>query len=485
MPPRIASRRARRAWASHAFRAPEAKPLLRATDNGAAVRVNPLLFAPAQRDRGWGAFVEGFIRANEPALARLDCLVDVAGGPDGAVVRIKPGGHTGAVPLRSAQTQAVVGGFVVVPRFEWAGVGRVLQETGWAAGPEFLDLPLVPGSGREIPPWVLAGPVIGRLAELLRTAKRSYRDKVEDLKRPRGRILWAEYTSEKMSAGKWDTLPCRYSDLAADPKLRRWIRWGLERVRTDLVSAGGHERLAMLLAHEATRLLQSIAESPLFPARRELESAVGRRDVLLSAAVGRGLQALGWLVDERGLGGGRELDGLAWTLPLDRLWELYVASYVAGVAQISGGQLFVGHKGQTVFPLQWSDPSLRSLGHLTPDLVLRRHDELNVFDAKYKAHFAELDQAGWLRMADDLRDSHRADMHQALAYAALFDAPKITTTLVYPLRASTFEALHARGRDIARAQLFHGGRQLTLELQGLPFGSSVTRATGGGRPYAH
>jgi hypothetical protein len=474
MPPRTASRRARRAWASHAFRPPEAKPLLRAVDNGPAVRLNPALFAPAQRDRGWGAFVDGFIRANEPALARLDCRVDVAGGPDGAVIRIKPGGHTGAVPLRSAQTQAVVGGLVVVPRFEWAGVGRVLHETGWAAAPEFLDLPLVPGSGREIPPWVLAGPVIGRLAELLRTAKRGYRDKVEDLKRPRGRILWAEYTSEKMPAGKWDTLPCRYSDLAADPKLRRWIRWGLERVRTDLVSAGGHDRVAMLLAHEAARLLQSIAESPLFPARCELDATVGRRDVLLSAAVGRGLQALGWLVDERGLGGGRELDGLAWTLRLDRLWELYVASHVAGVARVSGGQLFVGHKGQTVFPLQWSDPSLRSLGHLTPDLVLRRHDELRVFDAKYKAHFAELDEAGWLRMADDVRDSHRADMHQVLAYAALFDAPRITTTLVYPLRQTTFASLRARGRDVARAHLFHGGRHLTLELQGLPFGAEAS-----------
>lgn len=35
---------------------------------------------------------------------------------------------------------------------------------------------------------------------------------------------------------------------------------------------------------------------------------------------------------------------------------------------------------------------------------------------------------------------------------------------------STFAALHARGRDVARAELFHGGRHLTLELQGLSFG---------------
>ena len=61
--------------------------------------------------------------------------------------------------------------------------------------------------------------MIGRLEELLRSAKKGYRDTVEDLKRPRGRILWADYTSERMPAGKWDTLPCRYSDLSVDPKV--------------------------------------------------------------------------------------------------------------------------------------------------------------------------------------------------------------------------------------------------------------------------
>jgi len=57
-----------------------------------------------------------------------------------------------------------------------------------------------------------------------------------------------------------------------------------------------------------------------------------------------------------------------------------------------------------------------------------------------------------------------------LAYAALFDSPKITTALVYPLRPDTIAALRSRGRDVARGDLFHGDRQLTLELQGLPFG---------------
>lgn len=300
-----------------------------------------------------------------------------------------------------------------------------------------------------------------------------YRDRVEDLKRPRGRILWGEYASGKMPTGRWDTLPCRFPDLGADPRLRGWVRWGLERVRADLVTTGGRDPVATGLAQRAATLLLSIPEKALFPSRRELELAVGQRTAILAAAVGLGLQALGWLVDERGLGGGRELDGLAWTLPLERLWELYVVSHVARVARASGGQLLVGHKGQTVFPLRWSDPSLRSLGHLRPDIILRRHEDVRVFDAKYKAHLAELDEVGWLRMADEIKSAHRSDMHQVLAYASLFDARRITATLVYPIRPTTYVTLASRGHDVARAQLFHGGRELTLELQGLPFGSGL------------
>jgi hypothetical protein len=98
----------------------------------------------------------------------------------------------------------------------------------------------------------------------------------------------------------------------------------------------------MDFAHEAMRLLASISEPPLFPALIELDSSLGRRDYLLDVAIARGLQALGWLVDERGLGGGRELDGLAWTLKLDRLSELYLAAQVSGLALHTGGQLYFG-----------------------------------------------------------------------------------------------------------------------------------------------
>ena len=98
---------------------------------------------------------------------------------------------------------------------------------------------------------------------------------------------------------------------------------------------------------------------------------------------------------------------------------------------------------------------------------------MQIVDAKYKAHLAELDEAGWHRFAEESREQHRADLHQVLAYAALYDAEEVTATLVYPLRPETWRALRERGRDVSRAQLLHGGRRVSVELRGMAFGGGA------------
>jgi 5-methylcytosine-specific restriction endonuclease McrBC regulatory subunit McrC len=164
------------------------------------------------------------------------------------------------------------------------------------------------------------------------------------------------------------------------------------------------------------------------------------------------------------------MDGLAWQLPLEVLWERYVEAMVRSEVQREGGELLLGRLRQTVFPLHWSTNTVRSMTHLVPDIVIRKGNAVRVVDAKYKAHFAELDEHAWMRIAQDVREAHRADVHQVLAYASLYEADDVTATLVYPLRQSTWEALKTSRRDRAHAELFHGNRRVRLELRGLPFG---------------
>jgi len=164
------------------------------------------------------------------------------------------------------------------------------------------------------------------------------------------------------------------------------------------------------------------------------------------------------------------MDGLAWAAPLESLWERFVEVNVRREAALRGGVVRVGRSRETVVPLDWSDPSHRSMGHLLPDIVVTYRDRTDVVDAKYKAHLAELDEQGWRAFTEDAREAHRADIHQILAYASLFDSPEVRGVLVYPLRERTWRALHDRGRDVSVAQLFSGRRRVRLELRGLPFG---------------
>jgi McrBC 5-methylcytosine restriction system component len=448
---------------------------MKAKDHGHPVTLQPSAFARPQRGGGWGSFAESFERINRSALAALDVSIQFGSGPEGATVQLVPGGRTGAVPLRSGQTGHVVGGFLVEPRFGWPGVGQVLAETGWHALPEFPSLPLVPGSAREVPPWVLAGPVLARLSALLRSLRRSYHENEAILSQPRGRILWDRYRAESLSRGHWHRIPCRFPDLAADPLLRRHIRWATDRIHRDLLLVGGRDPIALGLAGLAALLLEQLIDVPAQkPRRDELQ-----RRLVQARAVGdalqRGIEALGWIVDERGLGGGRQSDGLAWSLPLDGLWESYVESWARREAAKTGATVKVARLGETVFRLDWSEATHRSLGHLAPDIVVRRGRSVQIIDAKYKAHLVELDEHGWRRFAEETREAHRADLHQVLAYAGLFEADDVTATLVYPLRRSTWEALRDRERDVSRADLLSGGRTLRLELRGLPFGRPFSR----------
>jgi hypothetical protein len=435
------------------------------------VTVAPEGFAPVQRSGGWGGFAETFIRANEAAFGLLDVRPEVTGGANGVTIRLLPGERAGAMPLKSSFDGQVVGGLLVTPRFGWSGVGRILQETGWQAAPELPVMQMVPGSARHVPPWVLAGPVLARIEALLAALSPGFREKEDTLTKPRGRIVWSRYVSESMSRGQWHRLPCRFPDLSTDPVLRRHVRWALERIRRELLAVGKDDVVALTLAAAALRMLELLNDVvPLMPTRDELDRrARGAR--LTGECLRLGIEAIAWIVDERGLGGGSERDGLAWVMPLSTLWETYVESvYRHEVAQ-TGGVVKVGRLRETIVPLEWSDPTHRTLGHLVPDIVIRRSGFVQVVDAKYKAHLAEVGESDWRRLENEIREAHRADLHQILAYASLYDADEVAATLVYPLRYATFVSLRDQRRDRTYAQLAHGGRTVHLELRGLPFGN--------------
>lgn len=470
MPPRV-----RRATASvvPAWR-PRTSILIKLDDQGAPYTVPPSLFPISGRDQSWNTRADNFLQANRPQLNALEVEPQLVSKSDEIQLRLKPGGTIGAVPLRAPDTHKITTGLIVKPRFGWAGIGPLLQYIGWAATPRILEMPLVPGSAREVPTWVLAGPILRRLEQLLQNLRRGFNVQEEVRQTPRGQILWQRYITNHVMHGAFHQLPCRYPDLEYDRLLRSYLRWGFERVYHSLIPYAALDVIARQLAEQAQVLVMQVQDTaPRAPDRRTLQQilqGVG----LPSDILRHGLQALGWIVDERGLAGEADIDGLAWTLPMYALFERWVGHLVSHWAKSVGGEVRAGYQGQTNVALDWSRRSVDALSSLIPDFVVRRGDQVFIFDAKYKGHFEEFDEQRWFDLRDELHAEHRHDVHQVLAYSSLYQAATISAALIYPMRLSQWERLARHNQTIISAPLTQAGRQLDLRLIGVPIELSAS-----------
>ncbi|MCA9535240.1 MAG: hypothetical protein KC593_16220 [Myxococcales bacterium] len=426
---------------------PSGRPLIEAVDHGPSVRVEAADVG-ATGDR----WVEPFLEANAAHLRRLGVAtaIDVR---KGVGVRLTPGSRIGAVPLLSPSTRRVAAGLLVAPRFRWAALGAVLSDIGFATEPSLGGTPLVPGSAREVPAWLLAAPVLRRLEALLRHPKRGFTERVEVRQSPRGRVDWSRWARNHVPSGQWTSLPCHFTEPDDDPDLMAAVRWTLGRLDDELATF--HEALPARLLRER------VAELSILAGHGDARRPHGELRVNGSAWVTEATQAMGWVADERGLGGARVLDGMSWDLPIDEVWEAWVDAFVTDLAPRCGFTAL--RRGHTTRRLNWATPTA-SMRMLIPDSGMRGPGRLVWVDAKYKAHLQLIARNGWSGLEESTRDAHRADLHQALAYAALDDVEHVDSVLVYPEMTPD-----ARARP-AVATVASGKRRVRLLLMGLPFG---------------
>jgi 5-methylcytosine-specific restriction endonuclease McrBC regulatory subunit McrC len=186
-----------------------------------------------------------------------------------------------------------------------------------------------------------------------------------------------------------------------------------------------------------------------------------------------GIHAIEWTAYERGLGGLSDLQGLAWVMSMDEFFESWAETILSMVSRKIGGALRTQRQRQTVSPLSWSPPYLGSQKSLVPDLVLEREDQTVIVDAKYKQHWEEMQVHRWLNLEEEIRERHRADLLQVLAYANLSTKPRTTVCLAYPCLEETWKSLRDRKQLFHRASVGAGTRRVDLVLTALPMSTRV------------
>jgi len=432
---------------------PAAPPLLKTTDHDG----RPVAIVGKTIGAAGDRWVEPFLVANRTYLRRLDINAEVRADPELRIL-LHPGSRIGSMPLLNPSTQRIAAGVLVEPRFRWSALGSVFGAIGFSVEPNLGGAPMVPCSARDVPPWLLAGPVIERIGVLLRHQRRGFIERDEYRTSPRGRVDWTKWVQANVTRGKWTTFPCTFPDPANDPDLMAAVRWTLQRLQEELQLVA-YSSPGRLLLQRISELFSLVGSGRM----RRPTSITGK--LYSSSWLAEANEAMAWVAEERGLGGARTLDGLAWDLSVEEVWEAWVSAFARDLGSQVG--MVTSPFASVRRPLHWSGPT-KSMGSLSPDVELRSTGRVVWIDAKYKAHLSLLRRHGWHGLSDRVQDTHRSDLHQALAYSAIADADRVDSVLAYPHLG---ESDHL---PVTVATITRGRRQVRLVLAALPFGFKGT-----------
>lgn len=434
------------------------------------------LLAPNQNNRDPQAqatrMANQFILQNRGILRDFGITADLKYDGTSVQIILKTGTKIGALPLLSPTTGKPDYGLVIKPRFNWAGIGLMLSSMGWRVTPQILNLPLLQTSERNIPPWVLSSVILIRIKNLLDGMERSFEFAESELPAPRGSVNWAGYITQNMTHAHFLKVPCRYPDLRDNRDLKAAIHFTLRKqlVSLEAQRAGGIVVIQLIVL--CLSLLERVRGiTPKRPTTVEFNG--WSKKTLCTEVFQKGLQAVEWAVDDRGLAGLSDLQGLPWVLSMEEFFEAWVETVALKLARRNGGILKVGRKRETVAPLIWDPPYLGSQKYMLPDLIIERENETIIIDAKYKAHWEEISSNNWYSQAEDIKERHRNDLFQVLAYSTFSETKNIVSCLVYPCTKDTWESLKNRNRLYHRASLGMGRRKVELVLTAVPMEAAV------------
>lgn len=283
-------------------------------------------------------------------------------------------------------------------------------------------------------------------------------------------VEWGELETD--TDFRWSKNKSGYCMSYAVPPSALEIHFTLRRQLASLESQRHGGGAVLVLMQLCIDLLRAVDEvPPAAPTRRQLESWF--RVPLATTAFFDGLNAITWTSDETGLGGATDWRGLPWALSMEQFYEAWVETVFERFARRFGGLLRVGRRRETITPIAWERAYLGSQKFLLPDLVIEQEDRVIIVDAKYKDHWEELRQHRWLQLEDEIRERHREDLLQVLAYSTLSDRKATTACLAYPCTPETWESLRERGMLSHRGAIYAGRRKIDLVLVAIPIGNQL------------
>src|SRR5262249_29162679 len=152
-----------------------------------------------------------------------------------------------------------------------------------------------------------------------------------------------------------------------DRQLKGAIRYALERQLQSLESQREHGSFVHRLVQLCQLLLHRVSGVPVYRPSAMALTAWLQRPLKAEHFIA-GLEAIQWTVEERGLAGLSDLEGIPWTMPMEQFFEAWVETVFQAIALKTGGVLKAGRGRETARPINWYPGYIGSQQSLVPDI---------------------------------------------------------------------------------------------------------------------
>lgn len=363
-----------------------------------------------------GQFLQKFVEYNSSNFKFLGVNPIIYGTDQNVSLTFRSSSYIGTIPLRSSDTGKQIGDFVVMPRF--VGKNRfedyieILDLLGTEISPEFIDsLPLASGRNFRPPLYLEAVKFIASLENLIQKSWRKFNNIEKITNQPKGQVNWNKYINSEYKIENRLKFPVNKNILNEYHKEYSEIRYVFDICKKELLSSNTPQKIKSSLRNRivfiedklynhipkvTNKILLKSSDSPIVKICKE------QANKILSFEL---------------------IDSTAWRVDFSEVFEKYVQFIFKEIAKETGGKLYANHKLFSKTPKFYS----WGLRYLEPDAVFVKDDFLVFIDAKYKSNlYNKFD------VSEILKEDHRHDLHQIMAYSSFSNTENKYSFLCYP-----------------------------------------------------
>ncbi|WP_243473549.1 McrC family protein [Winogradskyella sp. MH6] len=363
-----------------------------------------------------GQYLQKFINYNSKQFDFLDVQPFIVGTDQNVSIAFRTSGFIGSIPLRAPDTGKQIGDFVVTPRF--SGYSRyedyieILNLLDTEITPHILDsLPLVSGKNYRPPLYLEAVKYINSLESLINLNWRKF-DNIEKIsEEPIGKINWQKYSKLEYKVENRLKFPVRKNVLSEFHSEYSEIRFVFDLCKKEILSANTPLRIKTTF-----RSRLNFIEEKLYYHKPKYTTNLAIKfsdNPTVTKCKQQANKILNFNLQ----------DSTAWKIDFSDVFEKFVQYLFRLVAKEIGGRIYTNYKFHAVSKKFYS----WELKHIEPDAIYQKKDLQVFIDAKYKSNL--YNKYG---ISENLKEDHRHDLHQIMAYSSFSKTGPKNGLLCYP-----------------------------------------------------